>query len=358
MNLRLKINLNTLLPITIGVLIVVFTAITPIYVFYASSIEDLIDDMTDDQQVILQAIARQQAYATGNIIIPGVQMVLLAGKLFERYYAETMSIKPSFTGVGCSVNLVRLTYGLDLPADFDAERNASASTIGWYDSPYNTTRASLDTVSTANLEDAEIMHFVAVPISQALGNVTKNQLYYAFEADGLYAGVPASPSSAYLNFSMPNCTLIEGDVSYYEPRCRSWYVETKANPKKHDATVTNPYSFAGVSLLGITICKANWNDTQLKLMDCSDFSIDNVSVFFSIVEIGGTYNYLITRSGDVALHPDFNRSQPNAELITIQDLEFTDEITSEIEYYNEKVRPLLTDGQEHLVSYKKNGDKM
>jgi hypothetical protein len=358
MNLRLKINFNTLLPITVGVLVVVFTAITPIYIFYASSIEYLIDEMTDDQQVILQAIARQQAYATANIVTPGVQLVLLAGDLFERYYAETMHIKQSFTGVGCSVNLVRLTYGLDLPADYDTERNISASTTGWYDSPYNTTRPTLDAVSLENLEDVEVMHFVAVPISQAIGNSTSSEFYYAFEADGLYAVAPATPSDTYLNFSMPNCTLIEGDVSYYEPRCRSWYMETKANPKKHDVTVSNPYSYAGSSVLGITICKAVRSKTELKLLDCTDFSIGFISVFFSIVEKGDTYNYLITRSGDVVLHPDYNLSASVAVLVKIQDLEFTDKILSEIEYYNDTVIPLLVDGQEHLVNYEKNGDEM
>lgn len=354
MNLRLKINLSTLLPLLIGVLIVVGIATIPIYFVYPVMIDELIDDMTDDQQVVLQSISKQQAYAVNNLVYPGVQYTLLFGDLLEKYYSKQLIVKDSFTGAGCSVNLVLLTLGLDVPDDIDPMTNQSASRTMWYDGNYNTTAAQLDAVSQQHLYDSDVMHFIMMPF-RILGNLS--EIYMAFERDGLFSYAPAEPRAAYFDYSLPNCTYLEGPTSYYEPRCRGWYIRTKSNPLLDAATITDPYIFAGQNYLGINICRALWQEDGLKMEECVGYSIKKVTDFMDELKSKSTYNYILNLDLKVVQHPDLNITDLYNE-ITIQSLEFTDNDQAEIEDFNSNVLPLFKDGEEHLIKYQKNDEKL
>mmetsp|Transcript_28776 Transcript_28776/g.51199 ORF Transcript_28776/g.51199 Transcript_28776/m.51199 type:complete len:861 (+) Transcript_28776:25-2607(+) len=354
MNLRLKINLNTLLPLTIGVLIVVSLAIVPIYIGYPDMIDKMIDEMTDDQQMILQTISNQQAYAISNIIYPGIQYVLVFGQLIEDYYSGFLRIKSNFTGEGVSVNLVRLTLGQEVPSDYDPETNRTNKTTMWFDSPYNTTEEQLDETSAQNLFVTKIMTFVMRPY-KVLGDFA--EVYMAYEHDGMLNYAPAQPKPAYLNFSMPGCSYIEGEYDYYEPRCRNWYIETKNNTARQDVTISDPYVFAGLGFLGLTICRALWFNDELVMEVCIGYSIEQVTSFFTNLEPEQTYNYMLNNNLKVIIHPNLNSTAEDSTY-TIQDLEFTDEIEEEIEDFNEKVLPLFKDGKQHLTSYMKNEEDM
>lgn len=352
MNLRLKINLNTLLPLTIGVLILVSIGIVPIYIYYPEMIDELIDDMIEDQQSVLQTISSQQASAVGNILYPGIEYVLLFANVTEQYYSGKIKIKESFTGEGCSANLVKLLRGFDRPPDFDTARNTSDSITMWLDGPTNTTKEQLDATSQQHLFDSNVMHFIMMPY-KILGNFS--EIYMTFESDGFFNYAPAHPVETYINFKMPNCSYIEGDQSYYEPRCRSWYISAKANPILDAVTISDPYIFAGSSSLGITICRAIWLDGSLSVTECIGYLINRITSIFEGSANDSTYSYMLNSNFKVILHPDLADNYLNS---TIQSLEFPDNNQDEIADFNKNVMPLLKDGQEHVTEYLKDGEEM
>lgn len=353
MNLRLKINLNTLLPLTIGVLLVVCIGIVPIFIYYPDFIDEIIDDMTEDQKAVLQTIVNQQAYTVSHLYYPSIEVVLLLADQFEKYYANSLKIKETFTGEGIDVNLVRLTLGLEVPAYFNQSTNSSSLASTWYDGNYNTTKEQLDEATQQNLYDAEVMHFIIQSYS-ALGQESKFEI--GFDYDGLFIISPAEPLPGFLNYSLPNCSYLEGNSSYYEPRCREWYTTTKNTLTKEAVTLSDPYVFAGFNFIGVNACKGIWVNGPLELIECIGYTIDLLTEFFDQQDFS-SYKYSLNNNLKVILHPDLNSEQQNSN-ITIEDLEFTDNIQSEIEDFDRNVLPLFKDGKQHIFEYMKNDEEM
>jgi hypothetical protein len=354
MKLRVKINLYTLLPISLNILLVVCLAVIPIYLTYPDDLNSLVDEMIEDQKQVLLGLARQQAYTVSNILTPGIQFALLLGEVIEQYYSKTLKIKPTFTGEGSSVNLVLLTNGTDVPVDYNATSNQSFAVTMWFDSPYNTTKAQLDEVSRQNLFDSEVHHFIMTAMAKLV-----TEVYMAYEEDGMYNYSPAEYSPGYLTLDIPNCTYLEGPTSYYEPRCRGWYRSTKANPNKTEATISDPYIFVSRGFLGLTICRAIWFGDTLKVQGCTGYSIDDVTRFFSGFYLdSSTYNYMLNIQQLAILHPKLDNTAASNSSFSIQSLEFTDNIEKEVKDFNLTVLPLFNDSQEHLVEYTKDHEDM
>src|SRR5207249_4577040 len=109
-----------------------------------------------------------------------------------------------------------------------------------------------------------------------------------------------------------------------DPRCRSWYVNSKS--VRNTVIFTEPYNDAGTGTVLISashsITDASNNLLGVVAVDVGMDSLEAAIVSEKILQNG--YSYLIDSSGNVVVYPALQRDK----VYKIWDVEFTDQTES------------------------------
>ena len=153
----------------------------------------------------------------------------------------------------------------------------------------------------------------------AAGNPAYSGLYIGLESD-LFVIYPAQDISGYASLSY-TC-LTGGNPSAtvgYDPRCRSWYVDAKANPGQ--VVFTQPYVDAASGLVLISAAQAVFDSSGGFVGVVSvDVSMDTLARSIQRSRFPGGYAFVVedTSEGAIVVHP----GRGFDEVYTIFDTEF------------------------------------
>jgi tetratricopeptide (TPR) repeat protein len=164
------------------------------------------------------------------------------------------------------------------------------------------------------LDDASIMDNVWRSVIQS--NQKYTGLYVGFE-NGLFRHLPYVNLDHFATMSY-TCLLDQQTTTGYDPRCRNWYIEAKA--ENNDIHFTEPYVDATSGLVLISASKALvQSGTGFIGAFGLDISMQDLETFILAEQIlDNGYSYLANSERDLIVYPDLDRET----IYKIGDLEF------------------------------------
>lgn len=377
--LKRKISFVVIIPLLIGILLTRVSSLLPFYLYYPKILDNYTDKMIDTQRETLLKHSSLISNATSvsyiQVIANGVNII---SDVIELYLFYGIDVKKS-------LNYTKIYQN---STDFNDNLIASNSTNQtlynisiWY-VPQNST----DPYVQSNLNISSLFYCViksAVSLNSIVGSPFRTS-YITFQNDGLYFNYP----SKYLNNTQnpcvssnynqtdqpvfsnkcknnPNCTQCSycqtsSDIPmYFEPRCQMFYNYTY-NEKVSEAVITPPYMFPDTKKLGQTLCRGQWNftTTQLVLVYCMDFSLDDLLMgqLINLANNKQTYSYILDVQGNILDYKNSDYNYDNYEDIYMQ--EFGTETSHEAKEYKQKILPLFQNQISEVKDYEKDGNTM
>ena len=381
MKLRVHVALALLVPMVLA--LVVAGGIVAVYlsIYYADSVQTASDDMKTQQASVLGKVSSLLSDLGSSALMGKLNHLLLSEELMRSQ--KESDLKSGWNEDNNCVNAWRFgawTKGevpLKTIPGLNSTTNSSyyyAMWVGWR----ATTIEELNSTSRANVRLAASFDYLSQSILR-LG--TANEVYYAFESDGLLYFLPTmftmwSYDPAAMGLTADKCHRTMGEDKY-DPRCRPYYIETVENGVTRRITVASPYLFADKNTIGLTGCAPLWIGGALQYMHCLDFDLLELQRWMETVKIGSAgYSYLVTPKGRPYIHPKLDTSW-TSDPPSLEELEFSRDVTypnvsalradyeaniqdssvlEEIAYFDSTIMPQLKSGVQNITSYSRLGE--
>lgn len=352
--LRRKISFVVIFPLLTGLMLTILAAFLPLFIYYPTILENYTNRMIDNQTNTVLDISTLLSSSTSMNYIQKIANALNIGSdVIGSYLFYGLAVKSSFNSTGVYENQMIFN-------DEHYESNYTSDNLSlWYLGNDVKNVSMISQSSQINLNRSAVFNTLFKPISE-LGKyigTAYGESYLAYDSDGLFYSHPAMYQTFYDNTT---CKYNKKSPFDYDPRCRPFYTQT-VNAKTNDVVLTIPYTYSTSRVRGESACRGQWNytTTQLILMYCIDFLVDDV-LENSIADYANnklTYTYVLDSMGYVMYHPDLDMY--NLTFKSISDLEFPEDPTGkEAISFNDTILPLFENQRTKTTTYKRDGKEM
>mmetsp|Transcript_9549 Transcript_9549/g.18603 ORF Transcript_9549/g.18603 Transcript_9549/m.18603 type:complete len:922 (-) Transcript_9549:1479-4244(-) len=352
--LRRKLTLQVFLPFCIGAIICVLCALLPMYFQCTDTVDWVVEKLTHDQNAILKQISFQVAVESSALLQIPTNFMLIAADMITRYNSLSLKIKADYLSTEYTMNGKLFTTGEVTCEQYDTKFNASFVNSSWYLGPNITTFPQISKSSRMNLARSSIFDSFMRPIAAVAKTVNNSlqQVYVAYESDGMFYMNPARKMQA-----LVNCTDCP-QQDYYDPRTRPYFTEALKEQNTNKAVLVPIYKFASQNYLGQTVCtSSNYTDMNFTTT-CLDYDNMLLREHLSSITMGGTtYSYAVSTQGTVYTHPDLPINSTTLNSITYYEMDNKNASSAEKRYFNKTILPLFEDTR-HTVhaKYHINGE--
>ncbi|CAG9311525.1 unnamed protein product [Blepharisma stoltei] len=345
--LRKRIGIYVLVPLLLGIILISLASSIPLYVKVPKLINDVVDNISDDQNDIMETTSIVAASVVSIMLQKQINILIIMKTLMDKYYNKNLSIKENWVGNKSYVNAYKLAQ--TLTANNSWGRNFETSM--WYLGQKITEEDQLDADSKEYLYDQTIFDSFLRPVGQI--DKINNEVYTAYDSNGFFYYIPSSYQQFFLSNST-NCYNATG----FEPRCRPWYAAVRSSNYHEEVILTLPYLFAETNTLGQTACDGFWSSNiNLYQATCLDYKLDKEQVS-NLPE--NSYAFILDDNLKVFYHPKLNRSDSN--VYRISDLEFgLDDYSnknSELNKFESKILPLFEANISQVSHYTNHGESI
>ena len=332
-----RVGLCLLGPLLFGCIVTALASWLPIFLQYSVLIDQAVQDVVVQELQVLSDVSQHLAIHSGYYMQTPTNLVLLITSLVQNFYDGKLQVKPEFTDSYINAALMPELDGF----------NYSLSM--WFLKPNMTNKDQLPSESRAHLNQSTIFDSFVKPIVNTSSSDRPWQMWSGYNSDGL---VYTTPAASYSIWHDTNDICMK-----YDPRCRTWFNETRTNPRHYVPIITEAYEAMITKRLIQSVCKGLWLQTQLNIVMCIDYTIgDLVKIFTNITTDGDSYAFALTDTAKVLAYSglNINITQPPS----ILDLEFNSSTSQEAQTFNTSILPLFRKDAHVVTRYVKKGKSM